>query len=465
MKRVYGYTMEKLTLGEIAAATGGVLTGGEKDTPITDINTDSRVISDGMLFVALSGANFNGNDFAKSAIERGGVGAVVSEDLDLPGAKILVPDTLKALGDIAAYYRNKFDIPFVGITGSVGKTTTKDMIACVLKQKYNVLKTKGNFNNQIGLPLTLLRLQKENEIGVTEMGMSAFGEIDALSSMVKPKIGVFTNIGMSHIEKLGSRENICKAKLEMLKHIQKGGSVVFCGDDDMLWASREEFSAFNALSYGVSNPDCTVTAKDIVYGADGTDFTVCHGADTFRVHIPVFGEHNVKNALAAYLVGLQCGVSREEYIKALSVFEPGKMRQNILEVGGITVINDCYNASPSSVQAGLKILNQIDKNRRKIAVLGDMLEMGDWAKEAHELVGNYVVENHVNVLITVGRDSLNIAEGAVCAGMDKAAVHSFETTAEAIAFLDMLVQKGDIVLVKASRGMKLETVVEHLVKF
>ncbi len=219
--------MEMLTLAEIVAATGGKLSGGSPDTPIIDVNTDSRVIGEGMLFVALVGETFDGHDFAASAIERGGVAAVVSKDIELPGAKILVQDTLKALGDIAAYYRRKFDIPFVGITGSVGKTTTKDMIACVLQEKYNVLKTKGNFNNQIGLPITLLRLSSENEIGVTEMGMSGFGEIDALAGMVRPHTGVFTNIGMSHIEKLGSRENICKAKLEMLRHIVPGGDVVY----------------------------------------------------------------------------------------------------------------------------------------------------------------------------------------------------------------------------------------------
>ncbi|MBQ7039325.1 MAG: UDP-N-acetylmuramoyl-tripeptide--D-alanyl-D-alanine ligase, partial [Clostridia bacterium] len=454
-----------MTLSEIVRATGGILTNGDGDTAFSDVSTDSRAIGEGMLFVALIGENFNGHDFAESAINHGAVAAVVSEDVPVNGAKILVKDTLKALGDIATFYRMKFSVPFVGITGSVGKTTTKDMIACVLDAKYNVLKTKGNFNNQIGLPLTLLRLEAENEIAVTEMGMSGFGEIDNLASMVKPSTCVFTNIGMSHIEKLGSRENIRKAKFEMLNHAQKGGNVVYCGDDELLWDARNNFLGFNDFSYGITNLECDVRATDIDYGACGTDFTVCHGEKSFRVHIPVLGEHNVKNALAAYLVGLCHGVSCEEYVKAVSGFTPGNMRQNILEVNGITVINDCYNASPSSVQAGLKILNQLDKDRRKVAVLGDMLEMGEWAEEAHTLVGQYVVENQVEILITVGKNSIKIAEGAINAGMEKENVFSFENNAEVTSFLDTVVQKGDIVLVKGSRGMKLEAVVEHLIKF
>ncbi|MBR3942541.1 MAG: UDP-N-acetylmuramoyl-tripeptide--D-alanyl-D-alanine ligase [Clostridia bacterium] len=457
--------MEMLTLADIVRATKGTLSGGTPETKIADVNTDSRVIGNGMLFVALIGDNFDGHDFAQTAAERGAAAVVVSKDIDVTCPKIVVEDTLKALGDIAAYYRSRFNIPFVGITGSVGKTTTKDMIACVLASKYDLLKTKGNFNNQIGLPLTLLRLEKNHEIGVTEMGMSGFGEIDALASMVKPETGVFTNIGLSHIEKLGSRENICKAKLEMLAHLRHGGNVVYCADDDMLWKERTCFAPFNAFSYGVTNTDCDVYATDIEYGAFGTDFVLHHGDATVAVYIPVLGEHNVKNALAAYLVGLCYGVSAEDYVKAIAVFEPGKMRQNILEVNGITVINDCYNASPSSVQAGLKILNQIDKNRRKVAVLGDMLEMGEWASAAHELVGDYVVENDVDILVTVGKDSLNIVQGAIRKGMKEENTRNFENNEQVMAYLDTVVQKGDIVLVKASRGMKLEAVVEHLIRF
>ncbi len=457
--------MAKLTLTDIVKATGGIFTNGNGDTVVTDINTDSRVICEGMLFVALKGDNFDGHDFVSVAESHGCSAVLVSEDVAVSGAKILVPDTLKALGDIATYYRNMFDMPFIGITGSVGKTTTKDMIACVLESKYNVLKTKGNFNNQIGLPLTLFRLEKEHNIGVTEMGMSGFGEIDSLSSMVKPETCVFTNIGMSHIEKLGSRENIRKAKFEMLNHAVRGGNVIFCGDDEMLWEAKDAFYGFRSASYGIANPECTVRATDITYGSDYTEFNLCHGEDKFKVQIPVLGEHNVKNAMAAYLVGLCYGVTKEQYVKAVSCFTPGNMRQNILEVNGITVINDCYNASPSSVQAGLKILSQVDKSRRKVAVLGDMLEMGDWAKEAHTLVGKYVVENDVSLLVTVGKDSKNIALGAMNAGMKKEQIKSFETNEQVISYLDGIVEKGDIVLVKASRGMKLETIVEHLIRF
>ena len=263
--------MEMLTLADIVRATDGKLVGGLPESNIIDVNTDSRVIGEGMLFVALIGENFDGHDFAQTAADRGAVAVVVSKDVDVSCSKILVEDTLKALGDIAAYYRSRFKIPFVGITGSVGKTTTKDMIACVLASKYDLLKTKGNFNNQIGLPLTLLRLENCHQIGVTEMGMSGFGEIDALASMVKPETGVFTNIGLSHIEKLGSRENICKAKLEMLAHIRPDGNVIYCADDDMLLKERTCFAPFNTFSYGVANTESDVYATDIEYGTFGTN--------------------------------------------------------------------------------------------------------------------------------------------------------------------------------------------------
>ena len=455
--------MEKMTLAEIVRATGGVLIGGNPDTDFNEISTDSRAVGEGMLFVALVGEKFDGHNFADCAVSHGAVAVVVSKDIDIHGPKILVKDTLKALGDIATYYRMKFPIPFIGITGSVGKTTTKDMIACVLSAKYNVHKTMGNFNNQIGLPLTLLKLEAENQIAVTEMGMSGFGEIDSLASMVMPHTCVFTNIGMSHIEKLGSRENIRKAKLEMLNHAARGANVVFCGDDELLLAAKNNFVGFNVFSYGITNTECDVVAKDIVYGERGTDFTICHGENSFKVHIPVLGEHNVENALAAYVVGICHGVSQEEYISAISEFTPGNMRQNVLDVNGITVINDCYNASPSSVQAGLRILNQLGNERRKIAVLGDMLEMGEWAEEAHALVGQYVVENDVEILVTVGKNSIKIAEGAKNAGMKQENVYCFDSNDAVSEFLDAEVKKGDVILVKGSRGMKLETVVERLI--
>ena len=457
--------MNALKISEIVEATGGTLLHGDPDATFIDISTDTRVIKPGMLFVALKGDSFDGHNFVEAAFSSGAAGCVVSREMDADGNVILVKDTLKALGDIAAFYRNQFSIPFVGITGSVGKTTTKDMIACALSAKYNVLKTQGNFNNQIGLPLTLFRLTDEHEIGVTEMGMSGFGEIDALAGMVKPDTAVFTNIGLSHIEKLGSRENILKAKTEMLNHLQPDGFVVLCGDDDMLWSLKDSL-AFSHVYYGVENKACDIFATDIsTTDTKETTFTIREGNDSLKVTIPVLGEHNIKNALAAYATAMHHGVDRAAFVTAMRNFVPGKMRQNILEVSGITVINDCYNASPSSVEAGLKILSQIDKNRRKIAVLGDMLEMGKWSVDAHALVGKMVVDNKVDYLVTVGKNSVHIAKGAEEAGFAKDHVISFETNNQVIAYLDTLLTTGDIVLVKASRGMKLEEVVEHIVGF
>ena len=457
--------MLKLKIKEIVEATGGELVCGNPEDVIFDIERDSRVVSDGKMFIALVGENFDGNNFAEKAVENGAAGVIVSRRMELNTNVVLVDDTKKALGRIATYYRKKFNIPFVGITGSVGKTTTKDMIACVLNYKYNVLSTAGNFNNEIGLPLTLFKLNEMHEIGVTEMGMSGFGEIDNLSKMVEPDCGVFTNIGLSHVEKLGSRENILKAKTEMLNNLKKDGYVVLSGDDDMLITLKDNLK-FEHIYYGIENKECDVFADNIVQsGNNETSFDVSYGDEKISMTIPVLGEHNVKNALAAICVAKRFGIALEEVKEALKKFTPGKMRQNIIELKGITVINDCYNASPSSVEAGLKILNQIGKSGRKIAILGDMLEMGELSELAHKAVGEYVVNNKVDYLITVGERSKDIAKGAISQGFDSKDISSFDTNQEVKDFVDGLLKKDDIVLVKASRGMKLEEIVEHIVEF
>ncbi len=456
--------MLEMTIKEVIEATGGKLLKGSLNAKFKDVERDSRVSCTDKLFVALVGENFDGNDFAETAVKNGASGILVSREMDVNTNVILVEDTKTALGQIATYYRNRFTIPFVGITGSVGKTTTKDMIACVLSYKFSVLSTSGNFNNEIGLPLTLLKLNNEHEIGVTEMGMSGFGEIDRLSKMVHPKCAVFTNIGLSHVEKLGSRENILKAKAEMLNNLEEDGYVVLSGDDDMLITLKENLK--NCIYYGIENKECEVFAGNIKQtDKNQTSFLVNYKGEKLEMTIPVLGEHNVKNALAAICVAKYFGLSLIDVKNALLNFVPGNMRQNIIELNGITVINDCYNASPTSVQAGLKILNQIDSNGRKIAILGDMLEMGDLSDEAHKTVGEYVVENKVDFLITIGEKSKKIVEGAFKKGFNQNNTRCFLTNKEAIDFIDGFLQKNDIVLVKASRGMKLEEIVEHIIEF
>ena len=451
------------TIQDILKATGGKLISGSGQGEITEINTDTRVIREGMLFVALIGDSFDGNDYVEQAVKAGAAGCVVSKEVKADTNLILVEDTTKALGKIAKYHKERFNVPFVGITGSVGKTTTKDMISCALSAKFNVLKTQKNFNNHIGLPLTLLRLKEEHQIGVIEMGMSGFGEIDYLASLVSPDTAVFTNIGLSHVEKLGSRENILKAKSEILDHLSDDGLVVYCADDDMLVTLKGK-TGHKYISYGIENKNADYTASNISSNDATTSFDINAEGKTYHAQIPVLGEHNVKNALAAFIVATYFGAEPETVIEALKAFVPGQMRQNILHSKGITVINDCYNASPSSAEAGIKILNQL-KGTRKIAVLGDMLEMGDLSDYAHRLVGKYVVDFGVDFLVTVGKKSVAIADGAIENGFSPENAVSFETNAQAIDFLDKFIKKDDIILVKASRGMKLEEISEHLLDF
>lgn len=452
-----------LTISDILEATGGELICGAADKEITAINTDTRVIKEGMLFVALIGDSFDGNDYVEQAVKAGAAGCVVSRRMEADTSLILVDDTTKALGKIAKYHKEKFSVPFVGVTGSVGKTTTKDMISCALSSKFNVLKTQKNFNNHIGLPLTLLRLNQQHEVGVVEMGMSGFGEIDYLAGLVNPDVAVYTNIGLSHVEKLGSRENILKAKLEMLSHLSDDGLVVLCADDDMLVTLKGSLK-HKHIYYGIENKEADITAENILSDGSSTEFDIVDGDNRYHAMIPVLGDHNVKNALAAFAVAKHFGAEPTGIIDSLKEFVPGQMRQNILHSCGITVINDCYNASPSSAEAGLKILNQL-QGRRKVAVLGDMLEMGELSGYAHRLVGKYVVDFGVDFLITIGEKSGDIVSGAVSCGFDKNNARSFGGNKEAIEFLDSFIEKGDIVLVKASRSMKLEEISEHLLDF
>lgn len=456
--------MQRLTISEVAHATGGKILSGNPQDSFDCIGKDSRAVKQGMFYIAIKGENFDGNKYAESAMKNGAMGCLVSEEVKSDKPVVLVEDTIKALGLLAKYYRNKFNIPYVGITGSVGKTTTKDMIACALSAKLNVMKTQGNCNNHIGLPLTLLSLEKENEIGVTEMGMSGFGEIEYLASLVEPETAVYTNIGVSHIENLGSRENILKAKGEMLNHLKKDGTVILCGDDDLLLNLSEEID-FECITYGIENKNCDVFADNIRQsGENEMEFTIHAKEGTFEGRIPVLGDHNVNNALAAFVVARKYGIEPSDILDALSRFCPGAMRQNIVKTNGITLINDCYNSSPSSVQAGLKTLRQL-KGKRKIAVLGDMLEMGEMSETLHRDVGGYAVDTKADYLIAVGDMSRFIIEGACQNGFDRKNTKFFRTNVEVNSFLDSFLEEGDAILVKASRGMKLEEIVDHIIDF
>ncbi len=456
----------RLTLRDIARATGGMLWYASEDEIVKDVITDSRKIIEGSVFVALKGENFDGHKFVEGASEGGAVCSVV-EHWDLQDGTypvIVVDDTYKALRDIAKLYRSQFNIPIVAITGSVGKTSTKDMIYSVLSHKFNAFKTIGNFNNEVGLPLTVFKITSENKVGVIEMGMSNFGEISRLTDIVHPDIAVITNIGISHIENLKSQENILKAKLEILEGVEEGGTLILNGDDPLLWGLRGTLP-YEILYYGIKNTECDIAAQNIKSFSDSTVFEFILNDESFTAEIKVPGAHNIYNALAAVLVGAQYGMSGKEITEGIGGFVPGGMRQNIIRTDKYTIIKDCYNASPASMRSGLNVLGVIEPKQqggRKIAVLGNMLELGDFAVDSHKNVGKLVKEENIDCLVTVGDMAKNIAAGAIEAGFERSRIHQFTTNTEAIAGLKGLLEAGDCILIKGSRGMRLEEIADAL---
>ncbi len=446
--------METIQLRELAAAIGAE---SPIDAEITEISTDTRALPQGCLFLALRGARFDGHDYVGKAIEAGAVAAVTDTQIgDYPC--IVTKHTGQALLDIASYYRSQFDIPIAAVTGSVGKTTTKELIACVLSEKYNTLKTQQNLNNEIGMPKTLFGLTKEHGAAVIEMGMNHFGEISRMSNSAHPTIGVITNIGYSHIENLGSREGILKAKLELLEGMAPDAPLIVSADDPMLCDLGEKLTR-PVLTYSIENSaSADVFAEDIKEDDGVTTFTIHHGEESMLAVLPAVGEHNVKNALAAYLVGTLAGMTAQEILCGLAKYEPTGMRQNISQQNGQTLIADCYNASPDSMRAALGVLSKQPCKGRKIAVLGDMLELGEHSESLHAAVGEMVKNAEIDLLFCYGNAAKGIAENA------GDAVQCF-CTEDADVLTEQLrstLKEGDCVLFKASHGMHLEKIIEQL---
>lgn len=449
--------MQKLNVKDILAATGGTLICGTEDFVISEVVTDSRKAGANMLFVPIVGDNNDGHDFIGSAFENGAETVITHRDIPAQDGKniIRVRDTRIAFGDIARFYKEKYNLPTVAITGSVGKTTTKDMISAVLAMKYNTLKTQGNFNNDIGLPITVFRLEQKHQAAVLEIGMSQMGEIRYLASIAKPDVAVITNIGMSHIENLGSQENIYYSKLQICDFMDKDKLLVVNGDDKFLC---RHFDRCRVIRCGIENKDCDLVAENIKnLGIDGTKFTVKIDGEEHEIYVKIPGVHNVYNALIAIAVGRHYGVSMQDIKDGIREFLLTSMRMEIKDAKDVTVINDCYNASPDSMRAALSVLRDM-KAKRKVAVLGDVLEMGTFAEKALYEVGLSVED--VDMLITVGDNSRFIARGASFAGIKN--TKSFKTNKEAIDCLLEYIKPGDAVLVKASRGMRFEQIAEAL---
>ncbi|MEW9122301.1 MAG: UDP-N-acetylmuramoyl-tripeptide--D-alanyl-D-alanine ligase, partial [Thermotaleaceae bacterium] len=432
------------------------------------ITTDSRKIQGRELFIPLIGERFDGHDFVLEAVSQG-VEAVLIQKMPCENISmfkdtsiILVEDTLKALQDLAKYYKGFFKIPIVAVTGSTGKTSTKDMIYSVLMQRYCVMKSEGNFNNHIGLPLSIFNLKKEHEVAIFEMGMSSLGEIDTLAEIARPNISVITNIGLSHIEHLGSQENILKAKMEITNYLQKEDLLILNGDDVYLKTIKEQKDSFKKYLVGLeSNNDLRPTnIQD--FGELGSSFDIFWRGVNHSFQLKVPGVHNIHNALSAIAVGVALEMNMMEIQKGIEAYLGSEMRLNIFMTSEeIKVINDAYNASPDSMKAAISVLSK-SAAQRKIAVLGDMAEMGSFSKMGHKTVGYEISKEPIDLLIVVGNMSRFIAEGAVEKGFEQGKVSSFKNNQEAIEYLDKVLMPQDMVLVKGSRSMKMEEIVIFL---
>lgn len=443
--------MKAFTLREAAAALG--LPQMQAQAALADVCTDTRKIQPGSLFVCLRGERFDGHSFASQAAQLGAAALLVDHPVDADVPQLVVTDTGKALLQLAGWYRRRFQLPVVGLTGSVGKTTTKEFIALVLGAKYNTLKTQGNLNNEIGVPQMLFRLEDSHTAAVIEMGMNHFGEISRLTRAVAPTVGLITNIGVSHIENLGSRAGILQAKLEILEGMAPDAPLIVNIDNDMLRTVK--LGDRPLLTFAIDDQSADFTATDIAEQGSTTTFTVHHSTFTQPVTIPTVGIHNVYNALAAMAVGYVTGVNPAAAASALANYVPAGMRQNLVQVGGVQVIEDCYNASPDSMRAALQTLGKLPVHRR-YAVLGAMLELGDYAKEAHTQVGQMAAENGIDGVLAYGADAAYIVEAAKQAGLENARL--FDTKEALAQSLAQQVQPGDGVLFKGSRGMHLEDV-------
>ena len=453
--------MRNMTLENMAGACGGeiiasaVVSGAEA----ADIVIDSRKVCPGAVFVATRGERVDGHSFIPQAFEKGAM-AVVCEELpaDPAGPCILVKDSFAALRDMAAFYRKQFRIPVVGITGSVGKTSTKELVASVLAQKYNVLKTDGNFNNQVGLPLTVFRLRPEHEAAVLEMGIDGFGQMEQLSRIAAPQICVITNIGGCHLETLGDRDGVLAAKRRICDDMQPGGTLIVNGEDDKLITIHEACGKA-PVTYGYS-PACDIWADDIEnLGLKGSRAVMHTPAGSFPVEIPIPGVHNVGNAMAAAAAGLELGLTTQQIVAGAAAVQPVSGRSHLIDTGHLLVIDDCYNANPVSVKAAIDLLGFAES--RKVAVLGDMFELGREEENLHREVGSYAAAAGFDRLICIGKLSRLMYEAALAGGAN---AQYFENNDAFLAQMKDLIKEGDSVLVKASNGMHFKQIVEALQK-
>lgn len=455
--------MKNLTLENIAKAVEGKLFHGENipaDTEAEGVVIDSRQVGKNYIFVAIKGERVDGHDFVRDVFEKDALAMIAERELDTDRPYILVESSLEALKKLAAYYREGLDTKIVGITGSVGKTSTKEFVSSVLGQKYKVLKTEGNFNNEIGVPLTLFKIRDFHEVAVIEMGISDFGEMHRLSYMVRPDICVMTNIGLCHLENLGSRDGILKAKSEIFDFASRDAVAVLNMDDDKLYSVKEVKNR-KPVYYGM-NRNADVYAESVeangIYGTKAVIFLKKEDKK-IEVKIPLPGKHMVYNAMAAATVGEILGLGAEEIRQGIENIQSVGGRLHIIETEKYTIIDDCYNANPVSVRSSLDVLNNAEE--RKVAILGDMFELGADEKKLHYQLGEYFKEKQIDMAVLAGELSENTYQGIRDSGA-ATQVYYYKTLEDLLDYLDIMVQEKDVILVKASHSMHFEKIVEKL---
>lgn len=452
--------MLELNLQEIVKATKGALLKEADVKEIKAVSTDTRKIEEGTMFIALKGENFNGNNYVLDAFNKGAKIAIVDEvkcdlnELKEDVALIKVENTGRALMDLAKFYREKLGLKVVGITGSAGKTSTKDLVAAVLSDKYKVFKTKGNFNNEIGLPLMILELDSTYDVAILEMGMRGLGQIRELAEIASPDLGIITNIGISHIEILKTRENILKAKMEIATFFDKNNTLVVCGNDDFLGALPE--AEYKIVKTGVGE-NFEIGAKNIALEELSSKFTVYDGEKEEEFSLDMPGEHNISNLMLGIAIAKELGVSFEEMKRGLKNIEATSMRLELIKKDGFSILNDCYNSSPVAVKSAIDVMKNIE-GKRRIAVLGTMRELGHKSEEAHEEIGKYAKENGIEKVLCFGDFSENIKEGY------GEGCTVYENKEELIKDLLNIICDGDIILVKASRSLKFEEITKALLE-
>lgn len=452
--------MIKMKLSDIAKACQGVLYGEDTDA-ISSVTIDSRLVEAGSLFIATNGERVDGHSFIPMAVEKGAVAVVAEKPCELTVPYILVKDSFAALKAMAEYYRSLLSIPVVGITGSVGKTSTKEFIASVLSEKYRTLKTQGNYNNEVGLPLTVLKIRKEHEAAVLEMGISEFNEMHRLSKVAKPDIVVITNIGMCHLENLGDRDGVLKAKTEIFDYLKEGGIVCLNGDDDKL-ITVTEVKGRKPVFFGMGKHN-DVTVKNIVtHGLLGSECVIVTPQGEIKVNVPLPGEHMVLNALAATAVGLSLGLTLSEIAEGISKVKPVSGRSNLIITEKYNIIDDCYNANPVSMQAAIDLVKMAAT--RTVAVLGDMFELGTDEVNLHKSVGEYAAKKDIDVLVCIGKLSKYMYEGATSYKKNnlqcRTTIYYYEDKEKFLADMDQILSENDTVLFKASHGMHFEEIIK-----